>query len=206
VRHVAARCRPGLQSELGRWLESSPRFREFVTAHQDKVRKKLNASDEEDTRLDVRAELLVASLLLADRRFDVAFEAYGAGQRGPDLSVRYRANQRFDVEVTRQRSLGEPPEGRLAHVVLSKLRQFQAGVPNALVIAVPGPQPTEDTLPAAARLLRQRPDARWPRLSGIWLLDEQPGSRTAVYWPNPEAGHPLPREIVAAVRASLAAA
>src|SRR5919197_4629750 len=83
VRYVAERCRPGLQSELGGWLLESPRFLEFVSAKQDKVRKKLNGIPDDDSRLDVRAELLVAYLALADRRFSLAFEAYGARQPGP---------------------------------------------------------------------------------------------------------------------------
>ncbi len=58
VGHVAARCRPGLQSELGHWLDNRPLFRDFVSTNQDKVRKKLNATDDEESRLDVRAELL----------------------------------------------------------------------------------------------------------------------------------------------------
>ena len=56
VRYVALRCQPSFQSELGGWLEDSPRFRTFVSVNQDKVRKKLTTSDEEESRLDVRAE------------------------------------------------------------------------------------------------------------------------------------------------------
>ena len=106
VRHVAVDCRPGLQSELGEWLEESSRFRTFVTANQDKVRKKLSATDEQ-SRLDVRAELLVARSILSDRRFEVAFESYGARRAGPDLTVTYRTNQRFNLEVTRLRTTGD---------------------------------------------------------------------------------------------------
>ena len=76
----------------------------FLTTNQDKVRKKLNSSDDEEHRLDVRAELLVAYLIVADRRFELAFEAYGARPLGPDLTVTFRANQRFNLEVTRLRT------------------------------------------------------------------------------------------------------
>ena len=106
VRRIAAGSRPRLQIELGHWIEHRPRFRDFVYAHETKIRKKLSTRDEE-ARLDVRAELLVAYALLADRRFEAVFEAYGAGQAAPDLSVSYRANQRFNVEVTRVRGLAE---------------------------------------------------------------------------------------------------
>src|ERR1700730_11797968 len=107
VRYVALRCRPGLQSELGQWIENSPRFGAFMTANQDKARKKLTSSDDEEHRLDVRAELQVAYLIVADRRFELAFEAYGARQVGPDLTVTFRGNQRFNLEVTRLRTSGD---------------------------------------------------------------------------------------------------
>src|ERR1051325_6315398 len=88
VRTIATGCRPRFQIELAHWLEGDSRFHTFIAQHQDKVRKKLSTTDE-DARLDVRAELLVAQRLLADRRFEVAFEAYGAQRRGPDLSVAF---------------------------------------------------------------------------------------------------------------------
>jgi hypothetical protein len=68
VLYVALRCRPALQSELAHWIEDSPRFMAFVTTNQDKVRKNLNTSDDEEHRLDVRAELLVAALIAAERQ------------------------------------------------------------------------------------------------------------------------------------------
>src|SRR5438874_4941154 len=127
VQHVAQRCRPGFQSELARWLEGSPRFRAFITTNQDKVRKKLTTPDDEEHRLDVRAELLVAYLILSDRRFEVAFEAYGARRLGPDLTVSFRTNQRFNLEVTRLRTLTDSNAAaaeRSANVIAGKLRQL----------------------------------------------------------------------------------
>src|SRR5438128_9155941 len=85
VRYVAHGCRPALQAELGSWIENAPRYGAFVSTNRDKIRKKLHANEDAEARLDVRAELLVAYVILADRRFDVAFEAYGARQVGPDL-------------------------------------------------------------------------------------------------------------------------
>jgi hypothetical protein len=173
VRHVALRSRPGFQSELGHWLEDSSRFRDFMTAHRDKVRKKLNTSADEESRLDVRAELLIAYLILADRRFELAFEAYGARRAGPDLSVTYRANQRFNLEVTRLRATAaggidnaEPGAGvatRLANVIPAKLRQLPGDLPNALVIATKatgGLPLTEENLADATRLLKMHNDAK----------------------------------------------
>src|SRR5437870_4026925 len=172
VLYVASRCRPGFQAELARWIENSPRFAAFITAHQDKVRKKLTTSDDEEHRMDVRAELLVAYSIVADRRFDVAFEAYGARRVGPDLTVTFRANQRFNLEVTRLRptidagvpgsSAGAPDAAgdsasrdpgpgvaRLANVITSKLRQLPGDMPNVLLIAARGLPFNEDSLIAA---------------------------------------------------------
>src|SRR5919112_3867631 len=74
-------------SDVVALLAASSRFRGFVEANRDKIRKKLRGATSRDARLDVRAELLVAAQLLADRRLEVAFEAYGAGRRGPDFTV-----------------------------------------------------------------------------------------------------------------------
>jgi hypothetical protein len=231
VRHVAHRCRPGLQSELGRWLENCSRFRAFVTANQDKVRKKLSSSDEEEHRLDVRSELLVAYLILADRRFELSFEAYGARRLGPDLSVTYRTNQRFNLEVTRVRANVDSAEeshvrvARLANVITSKLRQLPGDVPNGLVISTHGLPLLEESLAAATRLLKmhsdQRDDAFFARrglknardfyaqylhLSGIFVLNETTPPASAIFSSNREARHPLLREVVSALTASLTSA
>ena len=188
VRHVARRCRPGFQAELARWIESRPRFGDFIAANRDKARKKLTTADDEERRLDVRAELLVAYLLLADRRFELAFEAYGARRLGPDLTATFRTNRRFNLEVTRLRTTGDagsaggpPPAGgpvsrdvgsdpaprdpgpsvaRLATVIAGKLRQLPGDSPNALVIAAQGLALDEAGLVAAVRLLKLHADRK----------------------------------------------
>jgi hypothetical protein len=222
VRHVALRTRPGLQSELAHWIEHSPRFRAFVTSNQEKVRKKFTTSDDEEHRLDVRAELLVAYLILADRRFELAFEAYGARRLGPDLTVTFRANQRFNLEVTRLRTTsdgatGDSGDTRLANVITGKLRQLPGQSPNALVIAARGLALDEASLVRAARLLKMHTDAKddsffarrglsdardfyaqYLHLGGIFLLDEATTTPArAIFWPNREARHPLSKEAVA---------
>jgi hypothetical protein len=216
VQHVAQRCRPSLQSELGRWLEDRPRFRDFVSSNQDKVRKKLSSADDEESRLDVRAELLVAYLLLADRRFEVAFEAYGSHQRGPDLTVTYRSNLRFNLEVTRLRTTSETDSvARLANVITGKLRQLPADLPNALVITTHGLAVDEHALAAAPRLLKAHSDtrddaffvrrglkdardfyARYLYLSAIVVLDEAPAATVSALWLNNEARRPLSKEVL----------
>jgi hypothetical protein len=203
-----------LQSELGHWLLESPRFAAFVDANRDKIRKKLLHADGSEGRLDVRAELLLAHRLLADRRFEVAFEAYGAKQRGPDLSVTYRANQRFNLEVTRLRGAVDMP--RLAAVVAAKVRQLPGDLPNALAMSGQELGVAEAQLSDAARQLKVRADAKddaffarrgagdarsfyaqYLRLSGVFVFE---ADAAAVWWANREARRPLPDEVVARVR------
>ena len=100
-----------LAGELGGWLEERGRFRAWAEANGPKIRKKVRGAGSDSGSLaDVRAELAVARRLLADRRMDVAFEAYGSRQLGPDFTVTYRSTTRFNVEVTRLR--GEPNRTR----------------------------------------------------------------------------------------------
>jgi len=220
VRTIAPGVRPGLQSELGHWIAENPRFSDFVGANQDKIRKKLSTSDEE-ARQDVRAELLVAHALLADRRFELAFEAYGSSQIGPDFSGTFRANQQFNLEVTRLRSTADaaPDVSRLANIIASKLRQMPGDRANGLVIAAWSRSMSEPTIDAALRALKSRADARddeffarrglktardfyaqYLRLSGTFVLE----ASDALFVPNQEARRPLPTEVSAAIVARLA--
>jgi hypothetical protein len=214
---VASGTRPSLQSELGDWLEGSSRFRDFIAANQDKVRKKLASSDEE-SRQDVRSELLVAYLIVADRRFAIEFEAYGARQAGPDLSITFRTNQRFNLEVTRLRSVAAV--ARLANVIAGKLRQLPGEVPNALVMTGRDVSLSEELLVAAVRLLKTHTDSkddefferrgflhardfhnRYLRLGGVFGLDETTTPRSVVFLANREARHALPTDVVAGLSA-----
>jgi hypothetical protein len=219
---VAPRSRPSLQAELGRWLEGSSRFRTFVTANQDKIRKKLNTADDEQSRLDVRCELLVAYRILLDRRFELAFEAYGARQLGPDFTLTFRANQRFNLEVTRLRATTDAVEARLANVIVGKLRQLPGNLPNALLIATRGLNLTDDSLEAATRSFKSHADkkdetffarrglksardfyAQYLLLGGVFVLDEAATPPHAIFHTNREARHPLPREVVTGLTACL---
>lgn len=211
VRHVAQHTRPSLQSELGNWMEDNSRFRSFISDHQDKVRKKLSASDEQ-ARMDVRSELRVAYLVLHDRRFQLKFEAYGAGQRGPDLSIIFRENQRFNLEITRLRATEyTDTETRLANVISGKLRQLPIDVPNVLVVTTNELSLDEDTLAAAIQLIKRQRfqtapglQAQYPRLSGVLALDERASAAGVVFAPNREARHPLAAEVVVAITATFA--
>jgi hypothetical protein len=143
--------------ELATWLAGSARFRAFAEAHREKIRKKLRAADAEALR-DVRAELQVAHLLLADRRFELAFEAYGSGKAGPDFTVSFRGEQNFNLEVTRLRGL--PRSTAYGGSLVAKLRQLPPSAPNALLIAIEGSSTDALDIATAARALRDRADAK----------------------------------------------
>lgn len=203
VRYVAQGCRPGFQSELGHWLDQRPRFRDLIAFNQDKVRKKLTTTDEE-MRQDVRTELLVAYLVLGDRRFGVTLEAYGAHRLGPDLSVTYRVNQKFNLEVTRLRTSETPGSTRLAEVIGGKLRQLPTDVPNALVMNGRGLGVRADRLEAALTLLRASGVHKdLARLGGVFCIDDDEATPGAVFCANPEPRSLLSREVVTALGACL---
>lgn len=201
--------------ELAGWLTDSPRFRAFVDAHRDKVRKKLRGATDADARLDVRAELHVASLLLGDRRIELAFEPAGATWGGPDFAVAFRAHPAFTLEVTRLRAW--PDAAVVARALLAKLRQLPAGSANVVLMVVARSLPDAGVLAEAARQLRSRADAADPvlmargRFEGTRAFYQRylrlgavvaSGEAGATSWTNPSARIPVPDR---ALRAALAA-
>lgn len=155
-------------AELPAWLAASPRFRAFAEINRDKIRKKLRGATEIEARLDVRAELRVAALVLADRRFELVFEAYGAKRRGPDFTATFRAGRPFNVEVTRRRP--GPSAAWLEPSILGKLRQLPPSASNVLVVAVDGRDGAQDPGPIL-RELRARADRRDDAFFTAWGLD-----------------------------------
>jgi hypothetical protein len=217
---LAERDDRALRDELGGWLAMSARFRSFADAHRDKIRKKLRTAGDAESTRDVRAELRVASLLLADRRIELAFEAHGAGHRGPDFTVTFRAARAFDLEVTRHRS--DPGSTTHAGPLLAKLRQLQPSIANVLVIGVEGPSAETLDVTGGIRALRDRADAkdeaffrrrgfdgtrefyhRFLRLGAVlvWAERANAGQRVGA-WENPSARIPPP---LSALRACVAA-
>lgn len=153
-----------LAAELRTWILDSSRFRAFAEAHREKIRKKLRGATTEDARRDVREELRTARLLLADRRIELAFEAYGAGRAGPDFTVTFRGGTRLNLEVTR---LQHPTEAALGRLLVAKLRQLPPSIPNALLVAIEGDRADAVDVAATVRALRARVDAR----DETWLGD-----------------------------------
>jgi hypothetical protein len=211
-----------LATELAGWLAGSARFSAFVEAHRPKIRKKLRGAADEASVRDVRAELAVARLLLADRRFELTFEAYGRGG-GPDFTVTYRAGRPFNLEVTRLR---RPPDAAaVAGVVLGKLRQLPPSSANLLLVAVEGEAADAADVGAAIRALRARADRkdeayfafrgidgtrafyeRLLRLGGVIVWCEAAvGDLRAASWKNGSARIAMPEAATRAVLAHLRA-
>jgi hypothetical protein len=207
--------------ELIAWLAGSARFRSFAEAHRDKIRKKLRTAADAEALRDVRTELQVARLLLGDTSIDLAFEAYGSGKVGPDLTVSYRGRRSFNVEVTRLRRV--PDATDFGPPLLAKLRQLPPSVPNAVLVAIGGTAADALDVAAATRALRSRADAkdetfftrrglagshgfyeRYLRLGGVLVWCEgSVGDARAALWINRSARIPLPERDIRAVVRSL---
>ncbi|MCA1569986.1 MAG: hypothetical protein LC798_06615 [Chloroflexi bacterium] len=148
----------GLTRELVEWLAGSARFRAFAVTYRDKIRKKLRGATGDEARRDVRAELRVAQLLLADRRIELAFEPYGSGKAGPDFTVAFRGERPFNLEVTRLQRL--PTSEHFTRALLAKLRQLPPSTSNAVLVAIEGDGAAALDVAAATRALRARADAK----------------------------------------------
>jgi hypothetical protein len=212
-----------LARELRAWLAGSPRFRAFAEAHRDKIRKKLRGAADAEALQDVRAELQTARLLLADRRIELAFEAYGSGKTGPDFTVTFRGARSFNLEVTRLRRV--PDAGGLGASLLAKLRQLPPSAPNAVLFAIDGETAEALDIDAATRALRSRADAkdeaffttrgsdgtrafyeRYLRLGAVLVSAEgASGSARATLWFNRSARIALPEPAARACLRSLRA-
>jgi hypothetical protein len=209
--------------ELATWLAASRRFRAFVEANRDKIRKKLRGAVDREARRDVRAELQVAQLLLADRRIELAFEPYGSTKGGPDFAVQFRGHPAFNLEVTRRRpgSRSTADGGAL----LAKLRQLPPSVANVVLVAAEGDREERLDIPAAIRNLVERAESkddgyftdrgldgtrgfhqRYLRLGAViaWY-EARAGVDRVTRWSNPSARILVPEPAALAVVACLRA-
>ncbi len=220
---VAALPGDDLAEEIGAWLAESGRFLAFAEANRDKIRKKLRTANEPGTRGDVRAELETAFRLLADRRFDLAFEAYGSGNRGPDFTITFRASHKFNLEVTRPRVRDNDAGAGAAFggPLLGKLRQLPADAPNAILLAGPLAASVAE-VEANVRVLKlqaDRGDERFFAARGLTAKEFQTLHRRMAMlmvgnavgngvhaWLNPEARRRLPDGAANACVTALAAA
>ena len=199
-----------IAEDLLGWMAGSARFRVFAEAHRDKIWKKLRRATDGEALRDVRAELQAAHLLLADRRIELAFEAYGSGKAGPDFTVTFRSGQHFNLEVTRLRRV--PDATGFGRTLLAKLRQLPPSAPNALVVAIDGTTSDAVDVAATARSLRSSADAkdesfftdrgfagtrgfyeRYLRLGAVLVWCEgAAGDARSALWINRSARIPLP--------------
>ncbi|MBF6590663.1 MAG: hypothetical protein IVW57_09045 [Ktedonobacterales bacterium] len=200
-----------LVERCARWLAASPRFRAFVAANQDKVRKKVRGISESEGLRDVQLELDTAYHLLLDRRFDLEYEKYLAGKlRGPDFTVAVKGKGAFNVEVKRLRSAGEFRQW--ADAICDKLDQMPPSIPNVLLMGTASA--TRKSLDATQAMTRLRrlaeanddsvftrrglPTARAylresVRLSAVLhrrAWDDEAGGEVNL-WLNAQAKHPL---------------
>ena len=163
-----------LAVQCARWMEESPRFRDFVTVYWTKIRKKVRGLRDEEGRSDLLFELATAQRLLQERRFTVEYEKYGVGkQRTPDFVVTYKTNLIFNVEVKRMRApvtttspptLGEAQIARaeeardtnkLINTICAKLGQLVLGTINVLALSTDGVAYQEDDVAQTMKLLTQ---------------------------------------------------
>jgi hypothetical protein len=213
----------GMTDELTMWLVESRRFRVFVEANRDKIRKKLRGATDAEARRDLRTELRVAQLLLADRRIELAFEPYGSATGGPDFGVTYRARTAFNLEVTRRRPGSRSTAD--AGALLAKLRQLPPSVANVVLVAAQDDRAEPLDISAAIRSLQARADAgddrfftergldgvrgfhqRYLRLGTViaWF-EGRHGEPRASHWINRSARIPVPEPAALAVLACLRA-
>lgn len=217
VRYLLDGADDEFTEELSSWLSRSARFRSFADTHRDKIRKKLRGASDLDARKDVRTELNVAQLLLADRRVALEFEAYGSGRPGPDFTVTL-GGERFNLEVTRLR--GDAASAGFGGL-LAKVRQLPPSVANSVVLAIDGADARAYDVAGAVASLRARADAeddalftargfrgsrdfrdRLARLGTAFVFAESAtGDRRALAWVNATARISFPSR---ALRACLA--
>ena len=168
-----------LATPMAHWLATSRRFTAFVTDFRPKIRRKLWATEEIESLLDLRLELETAYRLLGERSFNVMYEPLRLGQtRGPDFAVSYTTSTLFMVEVTRLRITQDSPRGfaqatapaaltttaptsspaeeRLTEIVCTKLGQLPPQRSNVLLVGVDGVRLTPDILRAAMIRLQQK--------------------------------------------------
>ena len=168
-----------LAEPMAAWLASSRRFTAFVSTFRTKIRKKLRATQDPESVLDLRLELETAYMLLRERSLNVVYEPLPTGQsRGPDFGVTFTTSALFMVEVTRLRTVPGGPGARaqeqglaaaaaatavrppvverLADIVCSKLGQLPSQRRNVLLVGVEAPELTSDMLRAAMLQLQQR--------------------------------------------------
>jgi hypothetical protein len=211
-----------LAAEMETWLRSSRRFGAFVTAFQDKIRKKLRVTQDQETLYDLRLELETAYLLLQERALSVAYEPEQSKQgRSPDFAVSFTTSMSFMVEVTRLRdaSYSETKDlvvgERLADAICSKLGQLLPQRSNVLIVGGAALPLRQSELASVMLRIQQRAERddhalsprygfreradffrHYQRLSEVLVRSSSLRAvERPVVWVNPQAKHPLPGRV-----------
>lgn len=165
--------RPHLLGQpIASWLRSSRRFMDFAETFRSKIRKKLRASQDQETAFDLQLELHTAYLLLQERTLSLEYEPRQPAEgRGPDFAVSYTSSMTFMLEVTRlraeqnrkQENTAVPGDtssiqlaDRLADTACSKLGQLLHQQSNVLLIGVDTLQVSQSDFSHAMLRVQQR--------------------------------------------------
>ncbi len=207
-----------LYPTLAEWVRNDRRFRTFAEKYRGKMRRKLRNAPDAEGNADLRFEFEVARWLLQEARFEVEYETFDARQGGPDYTVAYRVNTRFNVEVRRIRTLeaGEARVRKLVETLTDKTRQMPPSSINLRVMSDGGE--AGDELAEAGSILRGLAERKveeyftnrgyknatdflrqFRHLSGVAFKVD-----AGKLWLNPVAKHPLPKDLALTIQRLLA--
>jgi hypothetical protein len=122
-----------LASRCAQQMAVYPRFGAFLNMYRGKIGKKVRSLEGPGSWHDLWLELWTAARLLADRRFEVAYESYAAQKmRGPDLTATFRAHTICHIEIKHVRA--ELSLAKWTEVLCTKLGQLPSGAINVLLV------------------------------------------------------------------------
>ena len=206
-----------LLQPMAMWLASSRRFAAFVTIFQDKIRKKLRTTQDQENLFDLQLELETAYLLLQERSLSLVYEPELSKRiRSPDYAVTFTTSLTFMLEVTRvQMDPKNTMDARLADTISSKLGQLLPQRTNILLVGVEAADPTANDVRTAMLSIQQRAERNdstflqrygfrdradffrhYQCLSEILVRGPHfEVTKSIVTWINPQAKHPLPSKV-----------
>ena len=206
-----------LLQPMAMWLASSRRFAAFVTIFQDKIRKKLRTTQDQENLFDLQLELETAYLLLQEQSLSLVYEPELSKRiRSPDYAVTFTTSLTFMLEVTRvQMDPKNTMDARLADTISSKLGQLLPQRTNILLVGVEAADPTANDVRTAMLSIQQRAERNdstflqrygfrdradffrhYQCLSEILVRGPHfEVTKSIVTWINPQAKHPLPSKV-----------